>query len=568
MVLYSFQVYAEDKIPLNINDFLQTVCDNNPAAMQKKYDWLIKAEMAKKEWAAFEPDLILSYTHKDSNTQNTAEQYFDRSASSEFDEKTDDSKIEIKGLVPVAGTEYALGAYWNTTSNNLVEGRYQSLGASIDEEYQNTLELKLTQPLLKNAWEAGTMSKIKIAALEDKIAYTDYQKNIMTLASKALSLYWDLYYSVKQADIFQDSERIALELLNIAKERFKAGKIGKGDVYKAETGLAVRRSLSSQAKQQLQKVRNHISTVISESSERGANAYVPVSNFSFIEDYEELDYEQSLKNAMKNDPAYQISLKIAQKEDIRLSYAENQHLPQVDLTGSYSWNSLDTSDSWKFASGDYPTWSLGLMARIPLGGGVDTKRELRAAQLRKKQAQLRIKADMVRLTNDLDTVLGSASQTIAQLEEYNKNVEMNTKMLEIQLSHLKAGKSDIQKVLNVERELNIARKEELKADIQLEKVGINLNLIEGTLLQKYGISPEGLRSESIMQPAADIYPAALTPIRNLSMQKKPESLKPESLKEVKTIKQAVEDKKKEPKPKPVHWVDGIQPVLIGWVRDH
>jgi outer membrane protein len=570
MVLYGLQVCAEDKIPLNIDEFLQKVCNNNPGVMQKRYDWLIKAELAKKEWAAFEPDLILSYTHKDSSTQNTAEQYFDRTTNT-FDEKTENRKIEIQGVIPVSGTEYALGSYWNTTSSNLVKSRYQGLG--VTEEYQNTLELKPTQPLLKNAWETGTMSKIKMAAIEDKIEYKEYQKNVMNLAAKASGLYWDLYYSVKQLNIFQDSERIAFDLLNSANEQFKVGKIGKGDVYKAEMGLSVRRTLSSQAQQQLQQVRNYMSTVLFESLERGANTYVPVSDLSFIENYPEIDYEQSLKNAMANDPDYQISLKTAEKEGIRLAYAKNQHLPQLDLSGTYSFNSLDTSDSWNISSGEYPTWSLGLVARIPLGGGIDTAKDLRAAQMRKKQAQLKIQADILRLTTDMDTVLESASQTIAQLKEHNKNVEINRKMLGIELSHLKAGKSDIQKILNIERDLNVARKEQLKTQIGLEKIGVNFLLIEGTLLQKHGISLD--------IPQSDLLPPDETKLTKrppvLPGQNKPEGLKTESLQNDKQIKQAVEEqaleedistekRKKDVNTEEVHWVDGIQPVLVGWAQ--
>jgi len=475
-----------EKIPLGVRQFVHMVYENNFEIIYKKHDWDIASEKATKEWSIFEPDFVVSYNHGEGLIQNTAEEYYDRLGRDVFDDRTTIYKASVEGLLPT-GTQITLSGAQNDTSNYLVEQKYGSL---TDNEYDTSFTIQLTQPLLKNAWVPVTMSNIRLAEADRDISCEEYRKEIMQIMARALNVYWEFYYTLKQCNIYGDSVRIAQNLLSSNRERVKEGKIAKTELYESKAGLALRRFLFSAAEQKVEEVRNAMYIMLAESRQQVLEGYVPIDSPSFSDVCDDLSYDQSLEKAFSNSPDYLFSLKKAAEEDIKVAYAKNQRLPQVDLKGSYALNGLDTSssNSWStMKSGDYKTWSVGVELRIPLGMGIDTKSDLRAAKFRKRQAVLRVKSMEVNLKNNVDTAIKKVLHARDQLKEHTENVEMMKKLLDVEMKGLEAGRSSSQMVLEREKGLNKARRGKLRAEVDLEKAGINLMLREGSLLEAYGV---------------------------------------------------------------------------------
>ncbi len=146
-------------------------------------------------------------------------------------------------------------------------------------------------------------------------------------------------------------------------------------------------------------------------------------------------------------------------------------------------------DSWDDAFGKegFSTWEVGIELRIPLGGGKKTRSELEAAKYRKKQALLEIKSLEVSVANEVDTAIKDVYSTREQVRQYSRVVDLNKRLLEVELLRHKGGKSNSRLVLEREAELHIARDRHIESEVENKMAIIALETAKGSLLKIYGI---------------------------------------------------------------------------------
>src|SRR5690606_26655648 len=107
-----------------------------------------------------------------------------------------------------------------------------------------------------------------------------------------------------------------------------------------------------------------------------------------------VDYYESYRNAFDHNPDYISRRQEALAENVRLAFAKNQRLPQLDLKASYGLNGLGGSPahSWDdVEGGDFPAWSVGVELRIPITGGIRERNEYEAAKLAKQRSLVGLK---------------------------------------------------------------------------------------------------------------------------------------------------------------------------------
>ncbi len=101
-----------------------------------------------------------------------------------------------------------------------------SAGGSFDGEdtYENTFDVSLSQPLLKNAWyHDPNRYSVRMARHEYAISTLQYKKDIISQISDIRSLYWQLY---KQAVLVREYEKdaaVARQQQEAARARFGVG---------------------------------------------------------------------------------------------------------------------------------------------------------------------------------------------------------------------------------------------------------------------------------------------------------------------------------------------------------
>jgi len=467
--------------------FLQLVLERNESLHARVLEFEINQKRFQAERGIFEPELVLGYDRVENKRENTAEQ---RRSSGVliFEEENNIYNSGIEALVPT-GARVRLGYSLRDLRNNLQDPPIGSIITNTTgSEYQSFAGISLTQPLLKNGWNNATLANIRLAALASDVAYQAYRRQMMLIISTAEASYWNLFMAQEQVRFFRDSVRLARTLVTDNQARVQAGKAAELEVLEAQAGLALRDSKLVEAEQKYYETAAQLLTLISLASlgaaptlhaldEPGLSVEVP-------------DFAHSGQAALDLNPDYLTQLKRLKQEDIRVAYAKNQRLPQLDLKGSYGLNGLgnDPAASWDdIEHRSFPSWSAGVELRLPLGGGIKARRELEAARLRKLQALVTLKETETQVLNAVETALRKVGTAAQSAGNYQSVVTFSESLLATEVARLEEGKVSSRRVLEVDAGLFEARNSVVEAKVQYERARLELELVQGTLLHSRNI---------------------------------------------------------------------------------
>jgi outer membrane protein TolC len=472
---------GSEPIKMSLRDFVQLVREKNEQIGFQDSELAISREAVKGAKAIFEPAFIGSYQYQDDKRRNTLQELLSLSFIPDFLEKSRNYQAAVEGVVPTGG-RLRVGYSLRDFSNNIAE-RF-----NVERESRSAIGVSVTQPLLRGGGVKATMAGIKVAQTDADIALQNYRGQMMRVIAEATTSYWDFLLAREMYKVRKESERNAEEILNDNIVRVKTGKMAETEVLEAEAGLALRKSLVSEAKQRIIAAANIVRTFISSSAAETMAEIEPAETL-YLEETK-LDFTESLAKAFKRRAEYLSTLKKIEREDIKLVFVKNQTWPQLDLKGSYNMNGFSDTpghswdDAWKR---DYPTWSVGIELRIPLGGDKKSRSELAATRQRKRQALLELKAVEVSLANALDTAIQGVRNVREQVGHYAGIVDMNRRLLQAEVARFQAGKSNSRILLEREEELNKAREAEIESLVRYKKSLFQLELAEGSLLVNHGV---------------------------------------------------------------------------------
>ena len=475
---------ASKIIKLGLEDFIKLVKEKNERILVQQLELKISDEAIKNAKSIFEPEFVESYEHERSKgkyNRKESVEYFglQYNVIDDSSEQNNNYNAAIEGLLPTGG-RISLGYTLQTLSNNFNE--------DTGVEYQTFIGASITQPLMKNAGLKTTMANIRIAKTDYDIALHTYRQQMMQTVSDAVAAYWNLYLAQEKYRMRQDSVKIAEQILRDNRERVKTGKMAKTEVMEAEAGLLLRKSLESEAKQNIVAAMNDLRVYIS-SSVGDNELEIEIADQIEI-DAAERDLKASFQKAFELRPEYLATRKKIEREKIRIAFAKNQRWPQLDLKGSYGLNGLEDSigNSWDEAlERDFESWTIGVELRVPIIGGMKSRSELAAAGHRKRQAILELKAVEVAMINSISTAYKKVYSVCEQASYYQSVVDINKHLLEVELMRLDAGKSNSRSVLEKEEELNRVKEAKNESLVTYEKAILGLKMAEGAILVCYNI---------------------------------------------------------------------------------
>jgi outer membrane protein len=467
------EVPAVEMLTISLRDLFELVQEKNAEIRSKHLEWKNSGEVVNIERAIFEPEFVSAYQHEENRYRTSTKEKVSLGFVDIFDERNNDLDLAIEGLVQT-GAQLRLGYKMQDLFNTLTGGEH---------EMKTFLGASLTQPLLKNGGVDATMARIRITEADSDVEFQTYRQQQINTLSEAASAYWDLYFSQEKYNIRMTSVQNAEKILEDSKERVRTGKMAETEVLEAEAGVSFRKSLEVQARQDIISTMNELRTLFSSSA---ADKKIEIKVADRIEiDQLELSLNSSLERASKLNPEYVASLRKLEREDVRVAFAKNQRWPQLDLKSSYGLNGLDDSlgDSNRDnVDGNFPSWSVGVELRIPIGGGIKSRSELAIAKNRKQQALLEAKTVEVAVVNIIDTAIRNVHSTLEQVRHYGNVASFNKRLLEAEIARLKEGKSNSRLVLDKEEELNMAKEAEIESFVNYKKALLGLEVAEGSLL--------------------------------------------------------------------------------------
>jgi len=463
--------------PLSLTNFLAAALAQNERIQAQLVSFEATNRSARAERGIFEPNLVASADRVDNSRQNSSQQIVSLGTQL-FAEQNNLYNGALEQLVPT-GARVRLGYNLQDLRNTLQLNRFTK------GEYISFVGVNLVQPLLKNAGSGATLTGIRVADLNTEIAWQEYRRAMFQILGGAESAYWGLFLAQEQLRALDESVKVAEGVLEDFKARAAAGNASNLDVLQAKADLSTRRLARGDAAQGLVDARARATGFIAttDSDPRGIlTAETPPEMPP-----PDLGSNDHLHWMITLNPEYVAQRKRIEQEGVRVSYARNQRLPQLDLKASYGLNGLGETParSWDQASGgNYPSWYLGVELRIPLLGDIRSRNELAAAKARKKSALLGLKDLETQLANALSTTLQRIRHDHEAIGDTETTVRLNQSLLETEMARLDVGRTSARHIMEVERDLLIAKINALGTVVRYNQSVIDLQVLEGTYLAK------------------------------------------------------------------------------------
>ncbi len=362
----------------------------------------------------------------------------------------------------------------------------------LNPAYENYVEAKITQPLLKGAGWFYNRSLIYIARNNKKISLAQFKSKALEISNAVQEAYWNLVKAIEDLKVANKSKERAEDLLRKNKIQVETGTLAPIEIIDAEAGVASRveaiisaENAVKDKEDELKKIMNFADNeIISDAS------VIPTDKPDFIP--KKVELKETIKIAMGKRPELQALQLKTENADMQSRRRKNELYPALDFTAGMRYTGLgedieDANDST--FSEEFQGEFFTLALEIPLGNR-SARSKYNKSKLKKQQASLNVKR------KELDIVVevrGAVRQVMTNIERVNatrKARELAQKRLEVEGKKFSVGRSTSLEILRAQEDLATAEGNEAKAIIDYEISLGNLEKAKGTILDTYDIKLE------------------------------------------------------------------------------
>jgi HAE1 family hydrophobic/amphiphilic exporter-1 len=421
-----------------------------------------------------------------------------------------------------SGTTYNAFIQQSRTYNNTIFDAFNPY-------YLATLNLAVTQPLLKNFGMNATKRQLKLAFVNADAGTAQTLIDASTTISQVENAYWDLVAAWRNVAI---QEAALQEAVAQQRSTVRIARRGEGapiDAVQSQTQVSNFQTQVFAAFQRVAELENQLKSLVASDARDPIWDANLVPSTSVQQVPEPRDLATVVARAKQDRP------EVRQAEDRRLAaeidraFAKNQSLPQADVQALYQSNGFagilaptptfvtgycssiglptcptpppNTQGTMAFAyhnmwAGYFPTFNIALIVGYPIQGNF--ARGLRgAASEEMTQAKLLIQGVQERIGAEARNALQSYQSALSKLDATRRGRESAEAVYASELRRFHNGESTTYLVLQRQVELAQARGSELLAQTQLNQSIVELQRVEGSILTINGVNVQTLGSQAL-----------------------------------------------------------------------
>lgn len=492
--LFSPVLYGqtEETLSLSLQDcILKTVEKNLGLAVEKITPQIagISVSLANEK---FLPLFAMNYSKQDSNSASFS--FLD--ASDKVSTLSDNYSTQLSQILPTGGTlALSLNGYKTDTSRSF---------QTINPRYGSTLRLTFSQPLLKDFGFKMTNREIILARNNSDISDENFRRALEETIYRAKNAYWNLFYSLENLKVRQQSLKLAQELLEKNRAEIDAGTLPPIEILTAQADVATREADILEAEAMVKNSEDLLKTIINlEADDPNADfvRIVPTDSPSVIR--QALSLEQSLSLAMDNRPDLQTTRIDKKTREFNLRYAKNQLYPDLSLEAGY-WSPGVSGDQILYEGGNaltgnivgivpgggadalkdsfgfkYKNWSVALTLSYPISSFL-SRASVAQARLNLEQTNLRLRDQEQQIFLEVKTAVRAVQTNYLRVEAYSAARELAQRKLEAEEEKFRVGLSTNYFLLQYQRDLANAQIMELRAVVDYNLSLANLYRVQGT----------------------------------------------------------------------------------------
>ncbi len=404
------------------------------------------------------------------------------------------------------GTQYQVGIAQSRIDNDTIINAF-------DPWYTATLNVQVTQPLLKNAGMSAAREQLELSKINRDASTAQTLSNVSSTISTVEDTYWDLVAAWRLVAIQEDALHQAV-LQQASNVRLaKRGAAAPIDAVESSTQVAIYQDNVFSALQTVSQLQNQLkSDIVADPADPIWRAnLMPTSPVLQLPSVPTLDV--LLASAMRNRPEVeQVAAQRAQA-DVSIAYAKGQALPQVDLQLNYSGNGFagNALPPLGGAFGDqlppsylggvygqaygnigrFPTYTAGVVISEPIGNNT-ARANLESAKEQARIASVQTAGLDQRILFEVRNALQSYQASLSRLYAASTARKAAEAVYASEQRRFRNGASTT--FLVTQRQVELVQDEgrELQAQTDLNKSIVELQRVDGSILSANSVSLQTL----------------------------------------------------------------------------
>jgi outer membrane protein len=383
------------------------------------------------------------------------------------------------------------GTPWGMTyglSGNAADNHNVSVPTNFFAGSSGSVQLGVTQPLLKNFWIDGNRLNIRVDKNRLKFSEQGLRLQIITSVTAVENAYYELIYAQQNVEVETQALVLAQTQLDQDQQRVQFGSLAPLDVQQDEAQLAQSKANMIAAQYTLSIDQNALKNLITDAYAewRGTNIQPTATLEAPLQLF---DLQDSWSKGMTERPDLLQARLNVEQQGIELKFSQNQLFPELDLLGTYGYNGAgqEFSDTLgQINNRDRPFYSYGAQISIPLSN-IGPRNQYKTAKATLQQVVLQLKQLEQNVMVDIDNAVKQAQSSYESVDATKQARIYAEAALDAEQKKYAVGKSTTFTVLQLQNNLTAARSNEIRALANYNEALANLAAAEGSTIERDGI---------------------------------------------------------------------------------
>lgn len=371
-------------------------------------------------------------------------------------------------------------------STRLGRSEFNPTLAALNPAYNADLSVSFRQPLLAGFGWLVNRAALDVAKIGLDRAHLDYKARALDTIQDTELAYYNLAFAREQLAVREFSLSLAQRLLDEAQIRLTTGVATDLDVLQAEVGVANAQRGVLLAQQSVKDRSDELLAIIGQfelDTPLGATRFKSIDNTVPV-------FASSLNAAKQNQPDYLAAQLALEQSRVNLRVSKSNRRPDLSVGGAVGFDGSDGSGSRAYSDvfdRESSTWQVDLALNFAWGQTGDRAR-YRQSLASVSQQEIRLREQEQGIEVQVRSAVRAVETNLESVRIASLASRLSERQYELERARFEAGLSTSRRVLEAQNDLETARVAELQALVNLSTAYTNLHRIEGSSLQRYGIT--------------------------------------------------------------------------------
>lgn len=468
---------SEAVIRVTVQGAILMTLENNRSLAVERLNPPIRKTFEQQEESIFDPLLTAQVAAE----RQRGERAQTRGGRDPFDSNLITGEIAVEKFFP-AGTSVQVQA----------GSEYSDTSLNADPFAESRLGVSITQALLRGSGPAVNLASIRQSRLDTQVSLYELRGFSETLLSQVEAAYWDYALAVRQIKIVEESLQVAEQQMKEADEMIQVGRLAESELVAAQVEIAVRRQELIEARSAMEVRRLNFLRLLNPPGDHPFKREVVLLSQPDLQQAALDDIDSHVAVALKMRPDLNQARLSIERDELEIVKTKNGTLPKMDffITLGKTGYADSFGGSVSDFSGDSYDALAGIRFEYPFKNQSAAARH-RRSQLSRDQAQRALENLTQLVELDVRAAYIEVQRARQQISASSETRRLEEEKLRVETEKFRVGRSTNFLVAQAQRDFLLSQLVEVRSVASYLKALTDLFRLEGSLLERRGVSSPG-----------------------------------------------------------------------------